>query len=54
MSYEEIVASGCEGKQPLPRNKATALARKQLSKGTKAINAYKCRFCGKWHVGKMK
>ena len=51
MTFERVVvAAHCQGKQPMARNEAHALARKQSAKGL-PVMAYKCKVCDKWHVG---
>lgn len=50
MSEEELRLSKCVGKQPLSRKVANELKVRYAKKGRSAT-AYKCRFCGSWHIG---
>lgn len=50
MSIHEKQLAGCEGKVALNREQAKTAAKRQRKKGRK-VEAYKCSFCAKWHVG---
>ncbi len=50
MSNEELRLSQCEGKTPLKASVAKKLKVKYAKKG-RPSSAYKCRFCGHWHIG---
>ena len=41
---------GCAGKQRHPNRKVAQFYADKIEHPR--INVYKCRFCGKWHVGK--
>lgn len=47
MSHEELRLAQCEGKSAFT---SAALARR-VSKKIKGVVAYRCGYCGKWHVG---
>jgi aspartate carbamoyltransferase regulatory subunit len=42
--------SMCKGKDPLTSGQAQDIAKRMKSKH-KPICAYRCTYCGKWHVG---
>ena len=39
----------CEGKDPL-----TALQAKQIAARKRGLQAFRCRSCGSWHVGRTR
>lgn len=51
MTPEEYKKAACEGKDPLPRDVAQKLAKRQRKKKGAKVDAYKCQFCAKWHIG---
>jgi len=52
MTFERVVVSAhCNGKQPMARNEARALARRQSKRGV-YVGTYRCKVCSKWHIGK--
>lgn len=44
-------AAACQGKQKLSRDTARKIAKRQTEKGTPS-HEYKCRFCGRHHIGR--
>ena len=50
MKHNSTFVAQCQGKEPMPRDKANRLARQQRGKGAK-VEAYQCAHCGRWHVG---
>ena len=53
MSKQEYIAAGCEGKHKHNRKTAMTVAKRARGKG-QAVEAYRCTFCGSWHVGHAK
>lgn len=51
MSKHERELASCEGKDPLTRPQAKALAKRQRRKKVK-VEAYQCKICKQWHVGR--
>lgn len=44
--------AGCTGKAPFEsRALAEKVALRRRKQGKRDNHAYKCRFCGKWHIG---
>lgn len=43
--------TGCEGKQPLTRAEAKHAIPRLRRKWGALVKSYKCRHCGKWHIG---
>ena len=43
---------GCSGKQQFPNKRVAESVRRRI--GDETLNAYKCRFCGKHHLGHSK
>lgn len=41
----------CEGKQPFDAFAMASAVAKRMRGG---VSVYRCRFCGKWHVGRLK
>jgi hypothetical protein len=50
MSQEELRLANCQGKAPLTEKVAKQLKVRYAKKG-RPSTPYKCRFCGKWHMG---
>jgi hypothetical protein len=54
--YARSKATGCDGKTEYLSPKAAKLVADQMSRrcrhGVKPPNIYRCRHCGKWHVGR--
>lgn len=49
MSLAEVRAAMCEGKHPFD----TFTAANRVAERTRnGVSAYRCRFCGQWHVGR--
>jgi hypothetical protein len=51
-SKRNIRRKACEGKQKMEKYSAIAYAKKLRKRG-EIMNAYLCKFCGRWHIGHM-
>lgn len=53
MSSNANQLSSCTGKQPHSQTTAETIARQMRRNKDYAVQAYRCRYCGAWHVGEV-
>lgn len=54
MMLEEFRLSACEGKIGMSNEGAKKAEKAHKKRGLKGAIAFKCKFCGMWHVGNVK